>query len=72
MAYITWQFGLIDRSDFLRRAVELGYNVHGGDSETGYARIPDLTGFMPEIADDFSKYLRNFLPEVFYVEGADE
>jgi hypothetical protein len=54
---------MISHSEWQRRAVELGYNVHG--DESGEVRIPDLTHYMPEIAHAFEEYLRHTLPEIF-------
>jgi hypothetical protein len=51
----------------MRAAVGLGYNVHG--DEDGNLRIPDLTPYIPEIADAFEGYMRDVLPEAF--AGAD-
>lgn len=64
MAYIKMSMGMMTHSEWMREAVALGYNVHGGDNEggPGGAEVPDLTHFMPEIADTFEGYLRDKLP----------
>jgi len=61
--YMMMGLQLVSQTEFARRAVELGYDVHGG-SESGHAEMPDLTVYMPQIADAFGNYLRDFLPRV--------
>jgi hypothetical protein len=59
-----------DIKDVMRRAVEMGYNVHGAD-ESGRVEVPDISLFMDEIADDFAGYLEKNLPELYKLpEGA--
>jgi hypothetical protein len=42
----------MSHTEFTRELVQMGYNVHGGN-EDGRVEVPDLTHFMPEIADAF-------------------
>jgi hypothetical protein len=46
----------------MRKAIEMGYDVHGGNGEDGGINVPDLSDFMYDIADDFTKYLEEKLP----------
>jgi hypothetical protein len=61
--YMEMGLKLVSQAEFARVAVELGYDVHGG-SESGHAKMPDLSVYMPEIADAFGGYLRDFLPRI--------
>lgn len=63
MAYVAYSIGMINHSDLMRTAVGLGYNVHG--DEDGNLKIPDLSPYMPEIAEAFEGYMRDVLPEAF-------
>lgn len=59
--YTLVVFNALSQLDFYRLAVELGYNVHGSE-ESGRVEIPDLTQFIPKIAEDFGNYLVEMLP----------
>jgi hypothetical protein len=52
---------LISQSEYNREASEMGFDVHGRD-ENGNTKMPDLTQYMPEIIDEFSRYLGDKLP----------
>jgi hypothetical protein len=54
---------MISKSEYQREAIAMGYNVHGAN-ESGQVEVPDLTLYMPEIADEFTGYLRDFLPRI--------
>lgn len=55
--YMKVGLGLMSQSDFVTEAMAMGYNVHGRE-EGQRAEVPDLSGYMPEIADAFEGYLR--------------
>jgi len=61
--YMKFALRMMSEREFMKTAVDMGYNVHGSEGND-HADIPDLTKFMPEIADDFEAYLRKFLPEI--------
>jgi len=62
-AYLRNALGLMSPSEFNRELVALGYNVYGA-KEDGRAEVPDLTRFMPEIADAFENYIREEFPQI--------
>jgi hypothetical protein len=66
LLYMRMGLGMISQTDFTREAMALGYDVHGHGDEEGHGRVevPDLSGFMPEIADAFEGYLRDQLPQI--------
>jgi hypothetical protein len=71
MMYIEASLFGKDMHEVMRKAVEMGYDVHGG-AEGGRVEVPDITIFMEEIADDFAGYLEDNLPKLFTPIAGEE
>jgi hypothetical protein len=62
MLYVRMVLGQMDQKEAFDKIRELGFKVGGGDGTGEIGELPDLSRYLPRIAESFGSYLRENLP----------
>jgi hypothetical protein len=62
LLYVRMVLGQMDQKEAFDKIRQLGFKVGGGDGTGEVGGLPDLSRYLPRIAESFGNYLRENLP----------